>query len=164
MKLSNIDQLLAYQDEHDKKYHADIYYQSTLFKLKHFTLHFSKYFARLAQSDRTVAPTNHKIMIDTLLITLSTINAVNAPVQDVNLKGRNTGIIVFTSYAASVEALAKSVDSLDHVESYPIKDTIIQVCKDLLFIVEQYIYNYSIQDFESLVINRYAEIRKIRLS
>lgn len=142
-----------------------IYFIKALFlNVKHFALHFSKYFARLALANQEPHPTDHKIFIDTLLITLSMINTVNAPMYDFSMKGRNSGTIVFTSYAESVEALAKSLDSLDHIESYPIKDTLIIVCKSLLFMIEQYIYNNSIRNFESLVIERYADIRKRSLS
>lgn len=160
MRLTKIQQLLDYQKDHDKKYHSDIYYQSTLFKLKHFTLHFSKYFARLVLD---VEEVNTKNIVDTLIITLSMINSLNAPVQEFNLNGANNDIHIKESYAKVLENLAKSVDSLDHIESYPTKDTLIKCCQQLLDIVEQYIYMHSLTNFELILIDRYRQIRDTRL-
>ena len=164
MKVSKIQQLLSIQDAHDKQYHADIYYQTTLFKLKHFALHYSKYLSRLILDEVD----KDQLMVDTLLITLSFANTLSCPMYDVNLE---TGLednfpekTIIARYARCVEILTKALDSVDHIERSDPRSALDMIPNLMLETLQVYINTFEKKDFESLVLKRYQTIRDKRLS
>lgn len=160
MKVSKIQQLLLKQDSHDKLYHADIYYQSTNYKLKHFALHFSKYFARYSLGIR-----QEECIINTLLIGLSYINTLKCSVPDIDLvNGRSTDTAIKDRFAYIVLDIAKALDSLDHVESHPSREQLESVAVHILLLVESYIHINSITDFETKLLLQYQKIADKRLA
>lgn len=160
MKMTLVQQMMDYQDRHDLVNHPDIYNQGVNFKLKHFALHLSKYFARLILVDRPL----NDIFVDTLLITLSLTNTLNARVDEFSYEGSNSNISVQREFAKVIEDLSKSLDSIDHIEVHNSREVLNCIPDRLLKIIQQYIYNYQILDFETLVNQRYFYIRTQRLS
>lgn len=160
MKIYKIQQLLMQQELHDKEYHKDIYYKSTNDKLLHFSLHYSKYFSRIVLNDYVPLI----LMVDTLLITLSLINTLTCYVDDVDLqKGISSKNNLIKSYAVAVEKIAKALDSQDHLENYSIRSTLEEVPNLFLILIQNYISQNNIENFEEQILKRYQTIRNKRL-
>lgn len=160
MKMTLIQQMLDHQDRHDLYHHPDIYSQGMNFKLKHYALHLSKYFARLILNERPL----NDIFVDTLLITLSLTNTLNARVEEFTYEGEDHHILVQKEFAKVIEDLSKSLDSIDHIEVHNSREVLNGIPERLLKIIQQYIWNYQIIGFETLVNQRYFYIRTQRLS
>lgn len=163
MKVNKIQQLLMQQDAHDKQFHGDIYYQTTLFKLKHFALHYSKYLSKLVLDECNTK----QIMIDTLLITLSVANTLQCPVYDVDLvKGMVDTYqepTILKRYARAVGLVTKALDAVDHIERYNPRDHLEEIPNMMLELIQVYINKFDIKDFETDVLLRYQTIRDKRI-
>lgn len=127
-------QMQLLQKEHDASYHEDIVVLETQTRLKHLTLHFSKYAARLAGAKGLpdLREKLEKTLTDTFIIALSAANVLNLDLDEVmsNLVGSPlidqypfrkgsmesireyvmVGLVLGNGY------LAKSLESMDHME------------------------------------------------
>lgn len=78
-----------------------------------------------------------KIMIDTMLISLSFANSLSVVVvDDIDiLNGFKSDALIHVEYANTLQKLAKALDSLDHIERFPIREKLDEVPPELIKIV-----------------------------
>ena len=106
-----------------------------------------------------------KIMIDTMLISLSFANSLSVVVvDDIDiLNGFKSDALIHVEYANTLQKLAKALDSLDHIERFPIREKLDEVPPELIKIVATFIYQNNIKDFEHEMMKRYQMVRDKRL-
>lgn len=100
------------QFEHDRKSHTDILYLHKLERLKHYGLHFAKYVGRLAKGPESDIPLE-QTLLDTLLISLSSANALSLMLRRAPIKRRDSLTIDF---ACAVGDYCDAVEKFDHFE------------------------------------------------
>ena len=106
-----------------------------------------------------------KIMIDTMLISLSFANSLSVVVvDDIDiLNGFKSDALIHVEYANTLQKLVKALDSLDHIERFPIREKLDEVPPELIRIVATFIYQNNIKDFEHEMMKRYQMVRDKRL-
>ncbi len=105
-----------------------------------------------------------KIMIDTMLISLSFANSLSVVVDDIDiLNGFKSDALIHVEYANTLQKLVKALDSLDHIERFPIREKLDEVPPELIKIVATFIYQNNIKDFEHEMMKRYQMVRDKRL-
>ena len=106
-----------------------------------------------------------KIMIDTMLISLSFANSLSVVVvDDIDiLNGFKSDALIHVEYANTLQKLVKALDSLDHIERFPIREKLDEVPPELIKIVATFIYQNNIKDFEHEIMKRYQMVRDKRL-
>ncbi len=139
-------------------------------KAKHYTLHFTKYFTKYCNimwtetDDVIIIEKQKQIMIDTMLISLSFANSLSVVVDDIDiLNGFKSDALIHVEYANTLQKLAKALDSLDHIERFPIREKLDEVPPELIKIVATFIYQNNIKDFEHEMMKRYQMVRDKRL-
>src|SRR5665213_2525490 len=126
------------QFNHDEVAHRDIHSLLVPQRLTHFTLHFAKYHGRLVYASRTGdQKLIHRVLTDSLIIALAAANAMNLSLQQhfvlnpsVSPKGQSGRELnevrrnLLFEFAEIVGNMAKSCEVLDHLESYPSRETL----------------------------------------
>ena len=120
------------QLEHDKFYHADVMALSTAGKLRHMTLHFAKYYGSLLTTLNEPEQYN-KILVDSFIICLASANILNISLSQ-ELSDLDTKHFMF-DYATTVGRLAKSYESIDHLEAYDFRNNFKKDIVNMFFIV-----------------------------
>lgn len=178
-----LTQLQFIQLEHDKYFHPDILSLPVQRRVCHMTLHFAKYAGKL-----TVAKHNHDrdsllmTLVDVFIICLTVGNMFNKRLSDldslfalqdeqnisdfakrltVSEKISKEDIFTYASEMLTIEAgkMAKAIESLDHLESYPYKESVLD---SLSKIVEIVIVSFSFMnvDVYSKICSRLEAVEK----
>ena len=139
-----IDQLL-----HDQRYHADILCLPVQRRANHMALHFAKYAGKLTHAklnkDRDELIST---IIDSFVICLASANMLNLDIGELSILKEiqtkefsklGTEIYSFTDYqhediysfsadnmSMAAGEMAKAIESLDHMESYPFREVVLQ--------------------------------------
>ena len=176
-------QLLYIQLEHDKYFHPDILSLPVQRRFCHVTLHFAIYAGNL-----TIAKHEHDrdlllaTLVDVFIICLTVGNMFNKKLSDLDNLSKlqdeqNIGdfakrlppsekiskedIFTYAAEMLTIEAgkMAKAIESLDHLESYPYKESVIE---GLNKIVEIVIVSFSFMNIDvySKVCSRLEMVEK----
>jgi hypothetical protein len=146
--------LQAEQFDHDEKYHREIARLSVQDRLRHMTLHFSKYVGRLLQSDRG----DQQILVDTFVIALSSANILglhlspNEPTQSLNRQEFIARLGVATG------RMSAACEKLDHLEDFPFRQTLREGVIDIATAVIGYSIKQKL-DLPNLVRDRLVSVR-----
>jgi hypothetical protein len=160
---SNATVLLRMQWEqlqHDQVYHPEILALSVADRMKHMTLHFTKYTGQIAANlvERNEDRMN-RVLVDSFIIVLASANSLQLDLGRRLREGgvppdANLGVIgadvghtagrpeapdaawLLREYATCGGKLAKACESIDHLESFPFRDAmqteILALCRLLL--------------------------------
>lgn len=174
MKIVNkIEQLQLQQLNHDKEYHKDIYLQSMVFKLKHFTLHYSKYLSKLILYKHE-PEIIRKILIDSFIISMSFANTIGVKLCNslshfdfkiVPWDERDeipTQEVILNLYANGLLNIAKGLDNHDHFDDFS-KGHLTEGLFRILTVIYDYIQYNQWSDFETHLLLRYQSIRDFKL-
>lgn len=163
---SEIIKLMFYQHCHDKNYHHDIYVLSRKDRLNHLIHHLHKY------NNASIKPVNW--LEDMLACILSMAGTMNIhldrklsakllkPISDVSdITKLFDDSILTNQLTDTLRSLSKSMESLDHVESFDYNTTIVDSIVLLTVIVFQLNYverNYKIMEKANFdLVKRYLE-------
>jgi hypothetical protein len=117
---SELQALQAEQFDHDEKYHREIARLPVQDRLRHMTLHFSKYVGRLLEADKC----DEQVIVDTFIIALSSANILglnllaDLPVQSLTRQD----FIARIGVAAG--RMSAACEKLDHLEDFPFRQTL----------------------------------------
>lgn len=134
--LESLKQLQHEQYKHDQKFHADILCLPVQRRMTHMTLHNAKYVgaaiqAKAQNNTTTLGP----IIVDTFIIALASANTLNialwdaiklsAPMEKSQRNIADDGFTMFIdNVGISAGRMAKAVESLDHLEAFPYRETL----------------------------------------
>jgi hypothetical protein len=158
MNISGIGQLgelLRGQRRHDEHAHRDVYYLSSVHRMTHLTQHVSKYAARLLPERRNTGRDLHSVertVVDTTLIALSAAELLRIDLMvlyppelaivDLSELGRYRAALLGAEAGAPhwflhrliaiAGDMSKALESLDHLEAYPYRETLNRCAVQLL--------------------------------
>jgi len=142
------------QLNHDELYHKDIVRLSVPDRMKHFALHMAKYVGYFAEAmDSQDSVLFERTLVDAFIISLASANTLNLDLghelscQAVSacdslttfrvrlaaefFPGGDDAIRFLKELARRSSRLAKACESLDHVESYPFRDSMMSSVIDI---------------------------------
>ena len=181
---SQLEEIQWKQLQHDEKYHKDIWLLNVQQRITHMVLHLSKYSTKITLS---VFEKDHKelekTLIDALIITVSSFNIFNTlisqsalsndfhqlnTIDDLsnNLYQRHqaenidNAIQLSIKLASEVGKMCKAVESLDHLESFNYKETIIDCLSKSFLTLLVLAKSNNIVELASLIENRLYEVEK----
>ena len=123
------------QHQHDMNYHPDILALSTIDRLKHFTLHNTKYAAKFAGYE--IEGNEDKfsqVLTDSFVIVLATANTLLQRLEISPSDGDtiDNGPIPFTfAYLKRIGQMAKACESIDHLEDFPFRKVLVTTNQEL---------------------------------
>lgn len=150
-------ELQALQSEqfyHDEKFHREIVRLSVQDRLRHMTLHFSKYVGRLLQAEDG----DRQTIVDTFIIALSSANilglhlSLESESQPLNRQEFIARLGVATG------RMSAACEKLDHLEDFPFRQTLREGVIDITAAVISYSTAQKI-DLPQLVRRRLASVR-----
>lgn len=145
--------LQRHQLRHDQNYHPDILCLDTTKRLIHMSLHNAKYASRFVAAHEDGDSVLHrKTLTDAFIISVATANALtydlrkSIPVEMSNLddlvslgheldKDQGSNKSFHRRYSAQVGQMAKSCESLDHLESYPFREKLTEANTNIFKLV-----------------------------
>lgn len=186
MSLFNqLEELQWKQLLHDENYHKDIWLLTVQQRITHMTLHLAKYSAQLSVSAFESNENEFKkTIIDCLIIILSSANIFNSRVYDIALNEREKefpDIISLAKYIIDVEhpnlqieklsnfskafsiqtgLMCKAAESLDHLEPFPFRQTLVEGIGRLFKISLAALYSLTDESLEALFSKRLVAIEK----
>jgi len=146
-------ELQRHQLRHDKDYHPDILCLDTTKRLIHMSLHNAKYASRFVAAHEDGDNVLHqKTLTDAFIISVATANALtydlrkSVPDEMSNLddlvslgrelaKEQGSNKSFHRRYATKVGQMAKSCESLDHLESYPFREKLTEANNDIFKLI-----------------------------
>lgn len=182
---SQLEELQWKQLQHDEKYHKDIWLLSVQQRITHMTLHLAKYSAKLtvAAIDKDVDEFK-KTVIDCLIIIISSANIFNSRIYDIAISEQEQKLETLTDLANllidteqlnageselldfskritfNVGKMCKAVESLDHLEPFPFRQSITE-CLGLCFRVSlASLYTLTDEKLETLFSNRLIPVER----
>ncbi len=156
---AELENLQFNQLDHDQKFHPDILCLPTQRRINHMVLHFAKYSGKFAiakqNQDRDLLIDT---IVDTFIISIATANIFGLRISDIpDIEKHSSDVsiaelakhLVTTSNASednifsyvcegvAIEAgkMSKAIESLDHLEEYPYKETLVASLQELFKIV-----------------------------
>lgn len=155
------DQLLALQWaqlRHDQFYHSDIVVLPVGQRMKHFALHMAKYVGRIAEAlENGDDALLQRALVDAFIISLASANTLKLDLRKTLSNRCDSSIKNLQKLGAKLASdlertkrdanwllrtigrytgrLAKACESLDHVEDYPFRATMVDSTRDLFEVV-----------------------------
>lgn len=118
-----LDSLQWEQFQHDEKYHREIARLSVQDRLKHMALHFAKYAGALIEAADST--TLQRIVTDTFIIAVSSINTLNVRLTDALQTESDKSTRPFVDeLAVQAGRMAAACEKLDHMEDFPFRPTV----------------------------------------
>lgn len=146
--------LQAEQFDHDEKFHREIARLSVQDRLRHMTLHFSKYVGRLLQAEEGERQT----IVDTFIIALSSANILGLHLSlDTESQPLNRQEFI-VRLGVATGRMSAACEKLDHLEDYPFRQTLREGVIDIAAAVISYSIAQKI-DLPRLVRSRLAGVR-----
>lgn len=135
---ADLDRLQQEQFHHDECYHREIARLTVQRRLTHMALHFAKYAGYLA--DSCTVERQQKILVDILIIGLSSANVLNIRLSENLDLGMSDGLEkepdFLKALTISVGRMSAACEKLDHLEDYPfrpvIQDSVLNVLNNAL--------------------------------
>ncbi|VVN18790.1 hypothetical protein [Pseudomonas fluorescens] len=182
--LSQLEELQWKQLQHDEKYHKEIWVLNVQQRITHMVLHLSKYSAKL-----TLSALEHNIeelkkaTIDSLIIVTSSTNIFNKllsdfavdqsekDLSDINalaskllkeesFDGYEPNISMAIKVNSLTGRMCKAVESLDHLEAYPFKETLLDSLASIFRILLALACHLRIGKIEEPIENRLYSVEK----
>jgi hypothetical protein len=172
------------QLEHDQKFHREIAQLSLHARLNHMALHFCKYTGQLADicANGDTNGMRQRTITDSFIISLCCANALNILLEDHtegaylenfnDLQGMGRYLAkrlysqaqfgdawALTSYAVQAGHMARACEKIDHLESFPFREVIVNSVVDLFRIALIYAALNEIDPEESVPARR-QEVRR----
>jgi hypothetical protein len=151
---SELQALQAEQFDHDEKYHREIARLSVQDRLRHMTLHFSKYVGRLLEDEKG----DEQIIVDTFIIALSSANILGLHLSP-NLPAQSLARQDFISHVGiAAGRMSAACEKLDHLEDFPFRQTL----RDGVVAIAVAVMHYSAKqklDLPKLVRTRLTSVR-----
>jgi hypothetical protein len=155
---ADLQALQAEQFHHDENYHREIARLSVQDRLRHMTLHFSKYVGRLLEDSAT----NEKTITDIFVIALSSANILGIHLNREPKTNRAPACSTESDYiqrlAIVTGKMAAACEKLDHLEDFPFR----AVLRESTIEITKYTMDYAcaIQlDLRGLVRERLKGVR-----
>lgn len=125
----NLLELQRKQHIHDLEFHQDIAILSVQNRIKHIVLHFTKYLGKMQEKPND--DHNAKIYTDIFICCLCMANTLNIQLG-INNDYQITDVKKFEYlYSISLGRMAKACEAMDHLESYPYKETLTNELKTI---------------------------------
>ena len=182
---SQLEELQWKQLQHDEKYHKDIWLLTVQQRITHMVLHLAKYSAKLTVAAFENNTTEFKsTIVDCLIILFSSANIFNSRIYDISLseqekdfsdikslanyliksehiKTSNDRLCDF-SRAITIQAgiMCKAAESLDHLEPFPFRQTLIESLGKLFKISLAALYSMTDEELEALLSERLVAVEK----
>lgn len=182
---SQLEELQWKQLQHDEKYHKDIWLLTVQQRITHMVLHLAKYSAKLTVAAFENDNAEFKsTTIDCLIILFSSANIFNSRIYDISLneqerdfpdikslanhlskteysKISNDGLCDF-SRAITIQTgkMCKAAESLDHLEPFPFRQTLIESIGKLFKVSLAALYSITDEELEVLLSNRLVAVEK----
>ncbi|WP_339489451.1 hypothetical protein [Pseudomonas sp. EL_65y_Pfl2_R95] len=182
---SQLEELQWKQLQHDEKYHKDIWLLTVQQRITHMVLHLAKYSAKLTVSAFEKNENEFKTtIVDCLIILLSSANIFNSRIYDISLSEQEkdfpdikslAGYLMKADYDKSssdklnylsraitiqVGAMCKAAESLDHLEPYPFRQTLVDSIGRLFKISLAALYMSTDEDLDALFTKRLIAVEK----
>jgi hypothetical protein len=155
LTVSELQALQAEQFEHDEKFHREIARLSVQDRLRHMTLHFSKYVGRLLQAQES----DQKVIVDTFIIALSSANILGVHLSpDVVTRPSLTRQDFVTRLGVATGQMSAACEKLDHLEDFPFRLTLHDGVVDIAAAVMSYAFVQKL-DLPKLVRKRLTSVR-----
>lgn len=174
---SQILELQRHQNRHDAAYHPDIMFLDTASRMKHMTLHHAKYTARFLMADEDGDDGLFaRTLTDAAIISVATANifaqdlrkvfqgeaAKNNTLLELGRKlaqTPKTDLRFVRRYIEQTGAMAKTCESLDHLEDFPFRKTLLAANETMFSLLVEtaaerhldlaHLYRQRLQDIES---------------
>lgn len=153
----NLYKIQFRQNEHDLKYHKDILSLGTQNRIKHLALHFAKYLGKLIYEENS-----KKTLSDIAICCLSLANALNIQLE-ITRKKQITVVKqkkeFIENYIRSISLIAKACESLDHLESYPSRNVLIEESNNIISLIISHLHSVGFT-LNDIVEDRWKQIEK----
>ena len=171
--LDRLSEIQWMQLKHDERYHKEITVLPVADRMKHFALHFAKYLGYFSEAiDSENSLLYERALTDAFIISVASANTLNLDLHAAlktgetgfSERGENTDLPLapcvgepmsfLKQVARHCGRLAKSCESLDHVEAYPFRE---QMASSILELFRLVVAESSVREIDL------AETAKTRL-
>ncbi|HEV2681021.1 MAG TPA: hypothetical protein VGV14_11015, partial [Rhodanobacter sp.] len=170
------------QFKHDERYHRDILSLSVADRIRHMTLHFSKYAGLLTDVCGADDPIVERIIVDCFIIVLASANTLNANLQRIlcidglslNEFGRQSALAMerpaadhgvfwfLNQLVRHTGRMAKACESLDHLENVAFREMlVINVTQISRIVIAEAVSRGH--DLEQLMLDRLDQVERKNL-
>ncbi|WP_139199084.1 hypothetical protein [Pseudomonas panipatensis] len=182
---SQLEELQWKQLQHDEKYHKDIWLLNVQQRITHMTLHLAKYSAKLSVAAFENDETEFKrTIVDCLIILFSSANIFNSRIYDISLSEQEKDFpdvksladhLIRTEHSESPNdrlgkfskefsvqtgIMCKAAESLDHLEPFPFRQTLVESLGRLFKISLTALYSLTNEELEILFAERLVPVEK----
>lgn len=121
------------QELHDKLFHGDIYNLSIIGRLRHLTLHLSKYQGKYLEEQMSGTEwTRRGIVVDALIVLQSMANTLSYEITGQSDYSKDVGFS-YNALVIRTGHLCKYLEAWDHLESIDYRDNISRAIEDLIY-------------------------------
>ena len=154
LTVSDLHALQSEQFGHDEKFHREIARLPVQDRLRHMTLHFSKYVGRLLQSHSD----DQQVIVDTFIIALSSANILGIHLLPTAPRASLSRQAFIARLGVATGRMSAACEKLDHLEEFPFRQTLREGVTDIAASVMIY---SPVQQLEllNLVRTRLASVR-----
>jgi len=181
---SQLEELQWKQLQHDEKYHKDIWLLPVQQRITHMVLHLAKYNAQLSVAAfENNSDAFKKSIVDSLIIIISACNIFNSRIFDIALSDsekecsdirdlvktiissqpndtRNDLYYLSHQMTLHIGKMCKATESLDHLESYPFRQSLIESLGKVFRTAITSLYSITDEDIQSIFSKRLIGVEK----